>query len=69
MAGELAEAPVNCTWCRAAGAAPIEVLTVIDGPGVRIQDVRPEDAAPGDVCARCPECGRRKCVRVLTKAA
>ena len=58
MAAEREEAPVNCTWCRSAGAAPVEVLTVIDGPGVRIQDVRPEDVQPGDVCASCPGCGR-----------
>ena len=59
--------PVHCTFCRT--GAPVRVLWVVQGPGVVIQDVRPEDKVPGDACARCPECGREKCVRVLRRAA
>lgn len=49
--------PVHCTWCRNIKGAPIRVLWVLDGPGVRVQDVREQDAKPGDACGKCPGCG------------
>lgn len=60
--------PIHCTWCR--DGAPVTVLHVVDGPGLQLRELRPEDAtSPADVCGTCPKCGREKCLRVLHSAA
>ena len=51
----------RCPWCRSRRPA----LTVTDGPGVVVQQVRRQDVQPADVCAPCPDCGQPVCVRVV----
>ena len=59
---------LRCPHC-VSESIQAEVLLVVDGPGVIPQWRAREDAQPGDVCARCPRCGRMFCAHVLRPAA
>ena len=59
---------LRCPHC-ASESIQAEALLVVDGPGICFSWLAREDAQPGDVCGRCPKCGRIWCARVLRPAA